>query len=50
MTDDRRPPPWLLGLIIAAALFLVALLVLGALGFGDNPVVDTGALASLAGA
>ncbi|MFQ5523369.1 MAG: hypothetical protein ACE5F5_07300 [Acidimicrobiia bacterium] len=48
MSESRRPPPWLLGLIIAAALFLLAVLILGALGFGDNPVLDTGALAPMA--
>lgn len=43
--DDRRQlPPWLLGLIIAAVLFLVGLLVFAALGFGDNPVLEADAL------
>lgn len=38
--DRRRLPPWLLGLIIAAVLFLIGLAVFQALGFGDDPVLD----------
>ena len=32
-------PPWLLGLIIAAVIFGIGLLVFQALGFGDDPVI-----------
>jgi hypothetical protein len=41
----RRLPPWLVGLILAAVLFTVALLLANVLGFGDDPVV--GGLASI---
>ena len=42
-------PPWLLGLIIAAVVFGVGLLVFQALGFGDDPVIGaTEALAHIA--
>ena len=37
--ERRRLPPWLIGLILAAALFVVVLLVANYLGFGDDPVV-----------
>ena len=50
MSESRRLPPWLLGLIIAAVLFVVGVLIFGALGFGDDPVIDTGSLASMVGA
>lgn len=33
-------PAWLLGLLIAVVLFLVAILLFQALGFGDNPVLE----------
>jgi len=43
MTEDnqakRRIPAWLLGLIIAAVLFGIGVIVFQALGFGDNPVL-----------
>ena len=46
MTDDqddtrekRRVPPWAQGLIIAAVLFGIGIIVLQALGFGDDPVL-----------
>jgi hypothetical protein len=37
----RRLPPWLLGLILATLLFVVALLLANALGYGDDPVVGS---------
>jgi len=37
----KRPPAWLVGLIIAGVVFAVALLVFAALGFGDDPVVES---------
>jgi hypothetical protein len=36
----KRLPAWLVGLIIAIAVSLVALIVFSALGFGDDPVVE----------
>jgi hypothetical protein len=33
-------PAWLLGLVIAAVVFALVLVLLSALGFGDDPVVD----------
>ena len=33
-------PAWLLGLIIAVGLFVLALLALDLLGFGDDPVIE----------
>jgi len=39
-TQAKRPlPPWALGLIIAAVLFGIGIIVLQALGFGDDPVL-----------
>lgn len=35
----RQLPPWLLGLILATVVFVVALLLANVLGFGDDPVV-----------
>ena len=47
MVDETSSPagkkqmaPWLLGLLIAAAIFVVGLLVFTALGYGDDPVID----------
>lgn len=37
----KRPPAWLVGLIIAGVVFAVTLLVFSALGFGDDPVVES---------
>lgn len=37
----KQLPAWVLGLIIAAVVFAVALLVFAALGFGDDPVVES---------
>lgn len=42
MTEDtraKRIPAWLLGLLIAALLFALGVVVFQALGFGDNPVL-----------
>jgi len=36
----NRMPAWVLGLVLAAAVFAIALLVFSALGFGDDPVVE----------
>ena len=41
----RRLPAWALGLMIAAVLFGIGIIVFQALGFGDNPVLgDTAAI------
>ncbi len=39
-SDKRQLPAWLLGLIIAVVLFVIGIFVFGALGFGDNPVLE----------
>ena len=45
MADHKRQmPAWLMGMIIAAVLFVIGVLVFQALGFGDNPVLESGAL------
>lgn len=33
-------PAWLVGLILAAILFALVLVVASALGYGDDPVID----------
>lgn len=38
---ERKLPPWLLGLMIAVVVFVVALLALNVLGFGDDPVIGS---------
>jgi hypothetical protein len=35
----KKTPPWLMGLIFAVIISVVALLVLEALGYGDDPSV-----------
>ena len=35
----KKTPPWLMGLIFAVIISVVALLVLDALGYGDDPSV-----------
>ena len=46
MTDEketkRQIPAWLLGLILAAVVFVVVILVFQALGFGDDPAIQSG--------
>ena len=37
--ERRRVPPWLLGLVLAVILFILALIVFAALGYGDDPVL-----------
>lgn len=37
----KRLPAWFLGLMIAVVVSLVALVVFSALGFGDDPVVES---------
>ncbi|HEX9848878.1 MAG TPA: hypothetical protein VGB33_10725 [Acidimicrobiia bacterium] len=36
----KRPAAWLVGLILAAVVFGVILLIFSALGYGDDPVVE----------
>ncbi len=44
MTDQKRQiPAWLLGMVIAAVLFAIGFVIFQALGFGDNPVLESGA-------
>lgn len=38
--EGREIPAWLLGLLIAAVLFVIGLFVFQALGFGDDPVLQ----------
>ena len=44
MVDRRRRqlPPWLVGLLVAAVVFAIVLLVLDVLGYGDDPVIESG--------
>lgn len=37
----KRPPAWVVGLVIAAVVFAAVLLLFSALGFGDDPVVES---------
>lgn len=47
MARHNKPvPAWLMGLIIAAVVFALVLVVFNVLGFGDDPVVE--GLAALA--
>ena len=39
---NRQLPAWLLGLILAAVIFVVVILVFQALGFGDDPAIQSG--------
>jgi len=44
----KRPiPPWLLGLLFAAVIFALALLLLDVFGYGDDPVIGEGASAMM---
>jgi hypothetical protein len=48
MARHNKPiPSWLVGLIIAALVFALVLVVFNLLGFGDDPVVE--GLAAVAG-
>lgn len=38
--EKRQLPAWLLGLIIAAALFVIGLWAFTLFGFGDDPVIE----------
>ena len=41
--QKRQMPAWLPGMIIAAVLFALGVVIFQALGFGDNPVLESGA-------
>jgi hypothetical protein len=44
--QKKRPiPAWLLGLLLAAVIFALALFLLDILGYGDDPVIEEGASA-----
>lgn len=34
-------PPWLLGLLLAAVIFVAVILILNAFGFGDDPAIES---------
>lgn len=36
----RQLPPWLLGLLVAALVFAIVLVLLDVLGYGDDPVIE----------
>jgi hypothetical protein len=38
-SDRKQVPAWLLGLILGALLFAIALFVLEVLGYGDDPSI-----------
>lgn len=41
--SDRKPlPPWLIGLVFAAAIAVIVLWVFTLLGFGDDPAFESG--------
>lgn len=40
----KHKPAWLVGLVIAVVIFAIALTVMMALGFGDDPVIEPGAV------
>ncbi|MFZ0013298.1 MAG: hypothetical protein WAL25_04200 [Acidimicrobiia bacterium] len=37
----KKMPAWLLGLLVAVAVFAVILILANALGFGDDPVLES---------
>jgi hypothetical protein len=37
----RRIPAWLFGLILAAVVFALVIVIFSTLGFGDDPVVES---------
>lgn len=41
--EKRQIPAWLLGLILAVVIFAVVIIVFQALGFGDDPAIQSGA-------
>ena len=43
MSEPGRPrfPAWFVGLLIAIVVFVAALWVFSALGYGDDPVIDS---------
>lgn len=45
----RKVPPWLIGLVLALIISVIALLVLDALGYGDDPSVGATAAGNQSG-
>lgn len=37
----KKMPAWLVGLILALIVFVAVLVVINALGYGDNPVLES---------
>lgn len=37
----KRMPAWLVGLILAVIVFVAVLVAINALGYGDNPVLES---------
>jgi hypothetical protein len=37
----KRTPAWLVGLVIAVLVFIAVLVAINALGYGDNPVLES---------
>ncbi len=49
VSDEKRQlPPWLIGLVFAVILTVIALVVLDALGYGDDPAVGAIAFPAIA--
>jgi len=44
----RKMPPWLIGLVLALIISVIALLVLDALGYGDDPSVGALGIVAIA--
>lgn len=42
MRDEKPLPPWLIGLVLAAAIAVIVLWVFTLLGFGDDPAFESG--------
>lgn len=38
-TPEKQRPVWLIGLLIAIVLFVIGLVVVNLLGYGDDPVI-----------
>lgn len=39
--ERKKLPAWLVGLILAAVIFAAVFIVMAALGYGDDPVVES---------
>lgn len=48
MSEQKPPlPPWVIGLVLAAAFAVIVLWIFSLLGYGDNPVLESGAVGLL---